>query len=100
MYLAYLQNDFIFSSLFGILALIFTFIESKRTKEKYSIKNYIKIFICTTVCVYIAIYIKSTSLLNFELNNSANSSFNKNVKSGGSVNLDNYSNVNIGEPNF
>ena len=98
MYLAYLQNDFIFSSMFGILSIIFAFIESRRSKEKYSLKNYLKIFVSVTTCVYLAIYIKSTSLLNFDLKNSSHTSFGK--KSGGSVNLDNYSNINIGDPDF
>mgnify|MGYP001394294175 CR=1 FL=1 len=100
MYLAYLQNDFIFSALFGVLALICTFVDSRRTKEKYSFKTYIKIAIGCSLSVYIALYIKSTSLLNFDLNTSSESLLNKQTKGGGSVNLDNYSNVNIGEPNF
>ena len=69
MYLSYLQNDFICSAI-GVLSLIITFIESRRTKEKYSFKNYLKIFVCVSVCVYIAIYIKSTSLLNFDFKES------------------------------
>lgn len=98
MYLSYLQNDFIYSAMFGVLSLIITFIESRRTKEKYSFKNYLKIFVCVSVCVYIAIYIKSTSLLNFDCKESVKSSFGN--TSGGSVNLDNYSNINIGDPDF
>lgn len=99
MYLAYLQNDFIFSAVFGVLSLILAFIESRRTKERYSLKNYLKLFVCVSVCVYGAIYIKSTSLLNFEVKESSSpSSFGK--TSGGSVNLDNYTNINIGDPDF
>ena len=98
MYLAYLQNDFIFSAIFGILSLILTFIESKRSNEKYSIKNYFKIFICVSVCIYISLYIKSTSLLNLEVKDTSKSSYGK--SSGGSVNLDNYSNINVGDPEF
>ena len=97
MYLSYLQNDFIFSALFGFISLILTFIESKRNKEKYSFKNYIKIFICVSLCVYLAIYIKSTTLLNFDLKQSPKSSYGS---PGGAVNLDNYSNINIGDPTF
>jgi cytosine/uracil/thiamine/allantoin permease len=101
MYITYLQNDLIFSSIFGIISLIITFIESKRTKEKYSLKNYFKIFVCVTLCVYLANYVKSTSLLNFDSKKtSSKSSFGKNYSGGGSVNIDNYSNINIGDPDF
>ena len=96
MYIVYLQNDFIFSAIIGILSVILTYIESKSSKEHYSIKNYLKIFACVSICVYFAIYIKSTSLLNLGPNNTSKSSFG----GGGSVNLDNYSNVNIGDPGF
>ena len=98
MYLVYLQNDFIFSAIFGVLSLVLTYIESKRTKDKYNIKNYFKIFVCVSVCVYLALYIKSTSLLNLEAQHTSKSSYGK--SSGGSINLDNYSNVNIGDPDF
>ena len=71
----------------------------ERTKEKYSFKNYLKIFVCVSVCVYIAIYVKSTSLLNFDVKKVLNLRL-AICTSGGSVNLDNYSNVNIGDPDF
>lgn len=98
MYLSYLHNDFIFSSLFGLLSLIITFFEGKRNKEKYSLKTYLKIFVMVSISVYLAIFIKNSSLLNNiePLNN--NSSYGK--ASGGSVNLNNYTNVNIGDPDF
>jgi len=98
MHLSYLQNDFIYSAIFGVLSLIITFIESRRTKEKYSFKNYLKIFVCVSVCVYLAIYVKTTSLLNFDYKESVKSSFASNYS--GNVNLDNYSNINIGDPDF
>ena len=101
MYLTYLQNDLIFSSMFGIISLILTFIESKRSKEKYSIKNYFKIFICVTLCVYLANYLKSNSFINVDSKkNSSKSLYGKNYSSEGSVNLDNYANINIGDPDF
>ena len=52
MYLSYLQNDFIFSGLFGILSLVLAFLDSKRNKKKYTFKNYLAIFLCVSVCVY------------------------------------------------
>ena len=100
MYLTYLQNDLIFSSMFGTLSLILTFIESKRSKEKYSIKNYVKIFICVTLCVYLANYLKTNSFITADsTKQSSKSLYGKNY-SGGSVNLDNYANINIGDPDF
>ena len=98
MYLSYLQNDFIFSAMFGIISIVIAFIESRRSKEKYSFKNYLKIFACVSLCVYFAIYIKSTTLLNFDSKGSSKSSYG--ATTGGSVNLDNYSNINIGDPDF
>ena len=97
MYLTYLQNDLIFSSMFGIISLILTFIESKRSKEKYSIKNYVKIFICVTLCVYLANYLKTNSFITAD--STKKSLYGKNY-SGGSVNLDNYANINMGDPDF
>ena len=97
MYLSYLHNNFIFSAVFGVLSLIISFFESKRTKEKYSLKNYIKIFVIVTLSVYFAIYIKNSSLLN-NIEPINNTSYGK--VSGGSVNLNNYTNVNIGDPDF
>jgi len=98
MYLSYLHNNFIFSSLFGLLSLIITFFEGRRNKEKYSFSNYIKIFIIVSLSVYLALFIKNSSLLNNIEPLKNNSSYGK--VSGGSVNLNNYKNVNIGDPDF
>jgi len=94
MYLNYLQNNLILSGVIGIIGLIFTFIESKRCKEKYRFKSYMKIFVLVSLCSYILLYVK--------INIIGNSNSSKTVYGGGgqTVNLDNYSSVNIGEPTF
>lgn len=98
MYLSYLHNNFIFSIIFGLLSLIITFFESKRNKEKYTLKNYLKIFIIVSFSVYLSLYIKNSSLLNNIEPLKNQSLYGK--TSGGSVNLNNYKNVNIGDPDF
>jgi len=99
MYLNYLQNNLILSAVFGVFSIILSFIESKRSKEKYTFKSYLKIFVLVTICCYILIYVKSSSFLN---NGTSPSTLYGGSNSGqsNSVNIDNYSSVNIGEPNF
>ena len=102
MYLNYLKNNLILSAVFGVLAIILSFIESKRSKEKYTFKSYFKIFVLVTICCYILIYVKSSSFLNNGKESTLYGGSAPWANSGpsNSVNIDNYSSVNIGEPNF
>ena len=52
MYLDYLKNNFILCSFFGLIAVILGFIDSRRNKEKYSLKNYGKIFWLLQLLLY------------------------------------------------
>ena len=45
MYLDYLKNNFILCSFFGLIAVILGFIDSRRNKEKYFLKNVSKKFL-------------------------------------------------------
>ena len=115
MYLDYLKNNFILCSLFGLIAVIVAYIDSRRNKEKYSLKNYAKIFGLVTVCCYIVLYMKSKNILGVSneidttLYSSRSAPWSLGGGSGAStvqqtagsgVNLENYNSVNIGEPNF
>jgi uncharacterized membrane protein len=97
MYLDYLNNNLILAGVVGILGIILSFIESKRSKEKYKYKSYFKIFILVTLC--------SFALLKFKFADATQSknsytSYSSTDGGGGSINVDNYSSINIGEPNF
>ena len=94
MNLNYLQNNLILSAVFGLLGAIFTFIESKRSKEKYSFRSYMKIFVLVSLCSYILLYVK------LNLINNGSGAKTQYGSGSQSVNLDNYSSVNIGEPTF
>jgi hypothetical protein len=115
MYLDYLKNNFILCSFFGLIAVILGFIDSRRNKEKYSMKNYAKIFAVVTICCYIVLYMKSNNILGVsnEIDTTLYSSRSAPWSMGGGgsgvsqsqsgaagVNLENYNSVNIGEPNF
>ncbi len=114
MYLDYLKNNFILCSFFGLIAVILGFIDSRRNKEKYSMKNYGKIFAVVTICCYIVLYMKSNNILGVsnEIDTTLYSSRSAPWSMGGGsstphsggtgtgVNLENYNSVNIGEPNF
>jgi hypothetical protein len=99
-YLAYLNNNFIFAGFIGLLCALLSYAESKRTKEKYSLKTYLKIFLLGAVMSFVVVYLKTKVLNNVPVMKFPVQPPKTSVSSGGSVNVDNYSNVNIGEPDF
>ena len=113
MYLDYLKNNFILCSVFGVFAVIISYIDSRRNNEKYSLKNYAKIFGIVTVSSYLVLYMKTNNILGVSTQvdktlyssmsapwNASGGSQQVNTNQGPGVNLDNYNSVNIGEPNF
>ena len=103
-FLEYLSNDFIYSFFIGVVGLLLMVVESYTSKEKYTIKQYIKNFILISICVYIGLFIRTTSIfINFTKGTNdiyKTTSFSSNQTGGSTINLNNYDNVNIGDPNF
>lgn len=62
-YIEYLNNNFIFGALIGVIAVIVTYCYTRNDKEnRPSMMSHAKIFVLVSLCVIASLYIKSMNL--------------------------------------
>ena len=104
-YLEYLNSPHYLAAFCGLLSGLLSFAESKFTKKKYELKYYIKIIVIVFLNVFIVSWLILNNYINLNHSNSnqiggTSSSTSLNNLQTSVINTSNYSNVDIGNPDF
>ena len=102
-YIEYLNNNFVFGALIGLIAVIVTYFYTKNDKEnRPSFKNHMKIFVLVTVSVVAALYLKSMSLFGGSKSQSGGAvpMMNQAARVDNQINTDYFQKVDLDNPQF
>ena len=102
-YIEYLNNNFVFGALIGLIAVIVTYCYTKNDKEKRpSFKNHMKIFVLVTVSVIAALYLKSMNLFGGSKSQSGGAApmMNQAPRVDNQINTDYFQKVDLDNPQF
>ena len=101
-YIEYLNNNFVFSALIGLIAVIVTYCYTKNDKEnRPNLKTHMKIFVLVTVSVVAALYLKSMNLFGGNKSQSGGApNMNQAPRIDNQINTDYFQKVDLDNPQF